>query len=241
MYIFGRNPVLESLRSGEPVAKIFFRYGTRGETINEIRTLARKRNVPYVTLSKQKFERLGKTENSQGIGALIEDVRTVALEDLLAVHREQDAAFYIALDSITDPHNVGAILRSAECAGVHGIILPVRDTAPLTETVVKASSGSITHQVIARVNNLHQTLEQLKKKGVWIVGMDSEGDTDLLAMDGDRPLCIVVGSEGKGLRPLIKRSCDLMVRIPMWGHIESLNASVAAALVMYEVRRKRLG
>ncbi len=241
MYIHGRIPILEAIRAGKNIAKIFFRYGVHGESLREIRVLARKHRIPMVELPKQKFDRLGDTENAQGIVALVEDVETLELSDLLTFHKEQDAAFFIALDSITDPHNVGAIIRTAECAGVHGVILPVRESSPLTETVIKASAGAVSHQRIAKVGNLHHALEEMKSHNIWIAGLDEDGDTDLFQLDGTMPLCLVIGSEGKGMRPLIRKSCDMLVRIPLWGRIESLNASVAAALAMYEVRRKRIG
>jgi len=240
MYIYGRNPILEIVKSGKAVAKIFIRYGTHGEAVSEVKRLARKFNIPFVELDKKKFDRLSDVSNAQGIVALVEEVNTLELPDLLAIKREQDPPFFLALDSITDPHNVGAIIRSAECAGVHGIIIPKHDSAQLTDTVMKTSAGAATHQPIARVGNLHQTLVDVKAAGIWIAGLAGDGDIDLFVLDGQLPLCLVIGSEGKGMRPLIRKTCDMMVRIPMWGRIDSLNASVAAALVMYEVRRKRL-
>lgn len=240
MYIHGRNPIIEAFRSGATVAKIFIRFGTQGHVVEEIKRYAREHGVAVTQLDKQKFDRLGAPKEAQGIVALIEDITPLSLEELLAMRREQDPPFYLAVDNVTDPRNLGAILRSAECAGVHGIILPQRDSSPITDVVVKTSAGATAHLPIARVGNLHQALLQLKDADVWVAGLDADGDTDLLAFDGFRPLCLVVGSEGKGLRPLIRKSCDILLRIPMWGHVGSLNASVAAALALYEVRRRRL-
>jgi 23S rRNA (guanosine2251-2'-O)-methyltransferase len=240
MYIFGRNPVLEALKAEQEITKIFIRFGTHGDTVRDIMRRAKTAHIPVSQLDRQKFDRLGAGQAAQGVAALVEDVATVDLADLLAISREQDPPFFVALDSITDPHNVGAIIRSAECTGAHGVILPKHDSASITDVVVKASAGAVSHIPVARVGNLHQALEELKRNGIWVAGLAGEGDTDLLQFDGFRPLCLVIGSEGKGLRPVIRSACDILIRIPMWGHIDSLNASVAAALAMYEVRRRRL-
>ncbi|MFZ1730289.1 MAG: 23S rRNA (guanosine(2251)-2'-O)-methyltransferase RlmB [Bacteroidota bacterium] len=240
MYIYGRNPIIEAFRSGTTVAKIFVRFGTQGHVVDEIKRYAREHDVLVTQLDKQKFDRLGAPSEAQGIVALIEEITQLSLHELLALQHEQDPPFYLAVDNVTDPRNLGAILRSAECAGVHGIILPHRDSSPITDVVVKTSAGATAHLPIARVDNLHQALLQLKESDIWVAGLDAEGDSDMIGFDGYRPICLVVGSEGKGLRPLIKKACDILLRIPMWGKVESLNASVAAALMLYEVRRKRL-
>ncbi len=241
MQIHGRQPVIEALKSGKTISKIYFRFGIHGGAVSEIEYLARKAKVVTVVLPKQKFDKLGgDPSTTQGIIALIEDIEPLTLDELLSITREQDPPFFIALDSITDPHNVGAIIRSAECAGAHGVIIPVRDSAMISDTVVKASAGAVSHIPIAKVDNLRQALDELKRNNIWIAGLAGEGDTDMFQFDGYIPLCIVVGSEGKGIRPSILSACDFKVRIPMWGEIGSLNASVAAALMLYEVRRKRL-
>jgi len=241
MYIHGRKPVIEALRAGKEISKIYFRYGVHGEILGQIEHLARKAGIATTTLSKQKFDKLGGNPNTnQGVVAFVEDVKPISLDELLTIEREQDPPFFIALDSITDPHNVGAIIRSAECAGAHGIILPTRDSAQITDTVVKTSAGAVSHIPIAKVDNLRQSLDKLKEHKIWIAGLDGDGDTDLFQFDAFIPLCIVVGSEGKGIRPSIMSACDFRVRIPLWGQIESLNASVAAAMMLYEVRRKRI-
>ncbi|MBR9977061.1 MAG: 23S rRNA (guanosine(2251)-2'-O)-methyltransferase RlmB [Bacteroidetes bacterium] len=240
MYIHGRNPIIEALRSSSRVAKIFIRFGTQGHIVEEIRRLARNHGVPVTQLDKQKFDRLGAPREAQGIVALVEEITQLSLEDMLALRHEQDPPFLLAVDNVTDPRNLGAILRSAECAGVHGIILPQRDSSPITDVVVKTSAGATAHLPIARVGNLNQAMLRIKQADIWIAGLDAEGETDLLDFDAFRPLCLVVGSEGKGLRPIIRNSCDILLRIPMWGKVASLNASVAAAIAMYEVRRKRV-
>jgi len=240
MYIHGRNPIIEAFRAGTTVAKVFIRFGTQGHVVEEIKRYAREHGVPVTQLDKQKFDRLGAPREAQGIVALIEEISLLPLEELIAMRREQDPPFFLAVDNVTDPRNLGAILRTAECAGVHGIILPQRDSSPITDVVTKTSAGATAHLPIARVGNLHQALLQLKEADIWVAGLDADGDIDLLEFDGYRAICLVVGSEGKGLRPLIRKSCDMLLRIPMWGQVSSLNASVAAALALYEVRRKRM-
>jgi 23S rRNA (guanosine2251-2'-O)-methyltransferase len=241
MNIHGRKPIIEALKAGKEISKIYFRFGVEGEVLDKIRYLARKAAVPTVTLSKQKFDKLGnKPATTQGVIAFIEDIKPITLEELMQIQREQDPPFFIALDSITDPHNVGAIIRSAECAGAHGIILPTHDSAQITDTVVKTSAGAVSHMPIAKVENLAQALQKLKENNILIAGLDDDGDTDLFAFEAYIPVCIVVGSEGKGIRPSVLDACDIRIRIPMWGQIGSLNASVAAAVMLYEVRRKRV-
>jgi 23S rRNA (guanosine2251-2'-O)-methyltransferase len=240
MYIHGRNPIIEAFRSGTTVAKIFIRFGTQGHVVEEIKRYAREHGVPVTQLDKQKFDRLGAPREAQGIVALIEEITPLTLEELLALRHEQDPPFFLAVDNVTDPRNLGAILRTAECAGVHGVILPQRDSSPITDVVMKTSAGATAHLPIARVGNLHQALLRIKEADIWVAGLDADGNDDLIAFDGYRPICLVVGSEGKGLRPLIRKACDILLRIPMWGQVDSLNASVAAALALYEVRRKRL-
>jgi 23S rRNA (guanosine2251-2'-O)-methyltransferase len=239
MIVIGRNPVREILASGKDVSKVYIRFGAQAESFGEIHRLAGARKIPVVTLPKMKFDRLGNMQHAQGIAALVEEIEAFELEDLLALTHEQDAPFFVALDGITDPHNLGAIIRSAECAGVHGMVLPKHDSAMISDTVMKTSSGAASHLPLARVVNLQQAFDAMKEQGIWIAGLDADGDTDLLSFDGALPVCVVVGSE-RGMRPIVRKQCDMVVRIPMWGKVDSLNASVAAALMLYEVRRKRL-
>ncbi len=239
MLIIGRNPVLEALRGGGRVSKLYLRFGVHGESVMELQRLARARRIPAVVLPKQKFDRLGNVLHSQGIAALVEDAQILELDELLARNVEQDPPFLAALDSIKDPHNLGAIMRTAVCAGAHGIVLPQRDTAMINETVAKASAGAAGLLPAARVASLPQALEVIKEHGIWIIGLAGDGDTDLFSFDGARPVCVVIGSE-RGMRPIVRKRCDDVVRIPMWGEVDSLNASVAAALMFYEIRRSRL-
>ncbi len=240
MHIIGRKPVLEALRAGKNISKIYLLFGAHGDPLPQIRREARERKVPVIELPKKKFDRYAELGTTQGIVALVEDVRTWELEDLLAAVPPGEKPFFVALDAIQDPHNAGAIIRTAECAGAHGVILPRHDSAPLTETVVKAAAGATAHIRIARVGNLAQALAALKERDIWIAGMDDEGKSDLFRFDGDIPLCLVIGNEAQGMRPIIKKLCDTILRIPMRGKVSSLNASVAAGLAMYEVVRRRI-
>lgn len=239
MYIFGRQPVLEALKSDKRIAKIYIQFGTHGEIIGQITRRARELKVPFVELSKQKFQRIGDVQNSQGVAALIEDIQTCELDDVFDNIPVDEKPFLLALDSIEDPHNIGALMRTAECSGVHGIIIPKHRSAPITDVVLKTSAGAASHVRIVRTSNLAITLNELKRNNIWIVGLDEDGATDLFDFDSNIPLCIVIGNEAKGMRPIIRKLCDYTIRIPMWGKISSLNASVAGALMMYEVRRKR--
>ncbi len=240
MYIVGRKPVMEALRSQTTVAKVFLRFGAQGGAIEEIRFLCRRAKVPCVELPREKFARISQDGTlDQGVAALVEDVNLRELGDVLVPHPSGAPPFFIALDSITDPHNAGAIIRTAECAGAQAVILPRDGSTMITDVVVKASAGAVAHMPIVRVANLHRALEEMKMHDIWIVGLDSNTGSSLFSTDLSVPICVVVGSEGKGMRPLIRKICDILVHIPMAGRIGSLNASVAAALMMYEVMRCR--
>ena len=239
MIIFGRQAVLEALRAGTEISKIYFLYGSHGKIIGDIHQEARNRKIPLVELPQQKFDRLGNVSHAQGCAALVEEVRHIDVNDLLRKSDATNAVLLLALDEIEDPHNLGALLRTAHCAGIQAVILPKHQSAPITDTVVKASAGATNYIPIAKVSNLPQTLKALKEQNIWIIGLDGEGTVDLFDFQADRNLCLVVGSEGKGLRPTVKKVCDEIVRIPMEGKISSLNASVAGALMMYEVLRKQ--
>ncbi len=240
MYIIGRNPVLEALKSAQKPTKIFILFGSHGPAIQRIRQLAKIDRIPVIELSRQKFVRLAPGSSAQGVAALIEDVPILQLDELIASLPLHEPAFLLACDGITDPHNLGALIRTAESAGVHGVIVPARNSAPITETVIKTSAGAAHHIAVARVGNLAQCLAKLKDAGIWIIGTDSDGDADLFRFDGNRDVCLVVGSEGKGMRPVVRKACDVVLRIPQFGKINSLNASVAGALAMYEIRRSRM-
>lgn len=240
--IAGRKPVMEALRSGTSIEKIVLLVGIQGSIIGEIRGLAEGRRVPVVQANKQQFRELASDQTTQGVVAIVPTKKFADVEAILEIPvRRGEVGFLLILDEIEDPHNLGALVRTAECAGVHGVILPRHRSAPVTSTVVKASAGATEHIAMAEVTNITATLGQLKKAGYWIVGLDGESDRVFTDVDYTTPVGLVVGNEGKGIRRLVREHCDHLVRIPLFGKIESLNASVAGALAMYEVARKRRG
>jgi 23S rRNA (guanosine2251-2'-O)-methyltransferase len=238
--IVGRQPVLEALKSRQPIERILILHGTSGSHIDQAKQLARKLAIPVKETDKERFVELAGDTLTQGIIAIIDTYRYAEIEEILAIAQQKnEPPFILVLDEIEDPHNLGALIRSAECAGIHGIIIPLHNAASVNSTVAKTSAGATAHLPIARVTNIAQTLDELKKNGVWIVGADMESDKLYFEHDYRGPLAIVIGNEGKGLRRLVKEKCDFLVKIPMHGKIESLNASVAGALVMFEAVKSR--
>ncbi|MDP2207941.1 MAG: 23S rRNA (guanosine(2251)-2'-O)-methyltransferase RlmB [Bacteroidota bacterium] len=238
--IVGRNPVIEALRAATPIVKIFLLHGIRGGNIETIYSLAKERKIPCIEINRNKFEELTSDDVNQGVAAIIEEKKFVDVDDILEIAlTKEELPLILILDEIQDPQNLGAIIRTAECAGVHGVIIPKHNAAPVTSTVTKASAGAVEYVAMARVTNIAQTIDELKENGVWIVGTDSSADKKYTELDYKIPLALVVGSEGRGMRRLVKEKCDFLVKIPLFGKIESLNASVAAALLVYEVVRKR--
>ena len=237
--IGGKNPVVEALRSGRELNKIWIAEGLNKKSIGEILSLAKESGIIVQAVPKQKLDGMLDV-NHQGIIASVAAYSYAELDDLFAVakNRSEDP-FFLILDELEDPHNLGSILRTADAAGVHGIIIPKRRSVGLTGVVAKASTGAIEHIPVVRVNNLSQTVEELKKAGVWIAGTDAKGSQDYRTMDATLPLAIIIGSEGKGMSRILKEKCDFLYHLPMVGHVTSLNASVAASLLMYEVLRKR--
>jgi len=238
--IIGRQPVLEALKSRQPIERILILHGTSGSHIDQIKQLARKLAIPVKDSDKERFAELAGDTQAQGILAIIDSYRYVEVEEILAIAQEKsEPPFIMILDEIEDPHNLGALIRSAECAGVHGVIIPLHNAASVNSTVVKTSAGATAHLPIARVTNIAQTLDELKKAGVWIVGTEMKAGKLSYGNEYRGALAIVVGNEGKGIRRLVKEKCDFLVKIPMHGKIESLNASVAGALVMFEAAKNR--
>lgn len=236
--IAGKNPVLEALRSGREINKLWIAEGVKKTGVQELMDLARERGVLVQFVPKQKIDKLA--ENHQGIVASVAAYDYAELEDLFAVAQaKQEDPFFIILDELEDPHNLGSIMRTADAIGVHGIIIPKRRAVGLTAVVAKASTGAIEHVPVVRVTNLAQTVDELKERGVWIAGTDAQGSADYRKMDATLPLAVIIGSEGKGMARLLRDKCDFLYHLPMIGHVTSLNASVAAALLMYEVYRKR--
>ncbi|HWP82288.1 MAG TPA: 23S rRNA (guanosine(2251)-2'-O)-methyltransferase RlmB [Bacteroidota bacterium] len=237
--IAGRHPVLEALKAGEQLEKIILHHGAHGPAIDQIRSLARQRGVVVVEANKERFRELGEGTD-QGVVALRSDVTYAEIEDLLQIAKERnEPPFLLILDEIEDPHNLGALIRTAECAGVHGVIIPKHHSATVSSTVTKAAAGATAYVRIAKVTNIAQTLDELKSLGLWIVGTDSAGEKAYDGIDYNGPIAVVIGSEGKGIRRLVKEKCDFLVRIPLYGKIASLNASVAGALVLFEAAKVR--
>ena len=238
--IEGRNSVLELLESGRDINKIFVTRGEKHGSINKILAIARERKIIVVEKSQKQMEEMAQEENYQGVIAIVPPFEYVEVEDILAYANEkQEPPFVLILDGIEDPHNLGSIIRTAETAGVHGIIIPKRRAASVNSTVNKASAGAVEHMKIARVTNITDTIDQLKQAGLWICGTDMNTDKYYYDEDFTGGIGIVIGSEGFGMSRLVKENCDFMVKIPMKGKITSLNASVSAGIIMYEVVKQR--
>jgi len=235
----GRNPVLEALKSNRTINKILVAKGEKHGSIREILRLAKEKGLIVQEVDRKKLDGLAESGSHQGVMAYVSPQAYVELEDILERAQEKgEAPFIVLLDGIEDPHNLGSILRSADGAGAHGVIIPERRAVGLTAIVGKTSAGAIEYLPVARVTNISQTIESLKEKGFWVVGAHMEGDSYTKAnLTG--PLALVVGGEGKGLGRLVKEKCDFLVSIPMRGKVSSLNAAVAASLLMYEVVRQR--
>jgi 23S rRNA (guanosine2251-2'-O)-methyltransferase len=240
--IAGRKPVIEALRSDREIDRIVFLIGVQGKVIDDIRSAAQARGVQVVDAAKAEFRVLATDTMTQGVVAVIpERRRTVGVQEIIERSRiSGEKPFLLILDEIEDPHNLGALIRTAEGAGVHGVIIPKHRSAPLTPAVVKTSAGATEHMAIAEVTNIVQTIDWLKSEcGVWIVGLALEGDRDFTAADYTDAVAVVVGNEGKGIRRLVREHCDFLVRIPMRGKVGSLNASVSGGIVLYEAVRQR--
>lgn len=241
MTVEGRNPVFEALSAGRPIDKIWISETVRLGGVAKITELARQKQIPVQFVKPQKVDSMSQTEASQGIVALCSAVQYAQLEDLFQKAAEKDTQpFFILADEITDPHNLGAIIRSANAAGADGVIIPKNRSVGLDAVVAKTSAGALYHTPVVRVTNLVQTAEGLKERGLWLVGADMNGSSGLYDTDLTGAVGLVVGSEGKGISRLLKNTCDFLVSIPMLGETESLNASVAAAVMMYEIVRQRL-
>ena len=238
--IIGRNPVIEALKSGREIDKLLVS-GTGEGSMIKIIALAKERGIPVLKADKSALDKLAQGGVHQGVAAYTTAYSYKELEDILAkARRQQEEPLIIILDNLEDPHNLGAIMRTAECAGAHGIIIPKRNSCGLTETVAKTSAGAIEYIPCIRVSNLVRTLKELKERGFWIAACDMGGQ-EYYKTDLTGKLAIVIGSEGSGISKLVKENCDFTVSIPMVGKITSLNASNAAAVLMYEVRKQRDG
>lgn len=240
--IEGRNAVIEALRAGRAIDKIFLAKGDVDKTLGHIASKARAAGVVVVECDRRKLDFMSATHAHQGVIALCAVREYCTVDDILALAAErEEKPFVIVCDEISDPHNLGAIIRSAECAGAHGVVIPKRRSAGLTAIVDKASAGAAEHMLIARVPNLPAALDTLKSRGLWVYGTAADGQCGLWDTDFTGPMALVIGSEGDGMGRLVRESCDFTVSLPMKGKVSSLNASAAAGIVMYEVLRQRLG
>ncbi|CAM4251874.1 23S rRNA (guanosine(2251)-2'-O)-methyltransferase RlmB [Paenibacillus alkaliterrae] len=238
--IAGKHPVLEALRSGRELNKIWIADGAQKSLTQPIVAEAKKQGIVVQFVDKRKLDGLAPGVTHQGVVAQAAAFAYVEVEELLErAGKLGETPFLLLLDEIEDPHNLGSILRTAECTGVHGVIIPKRRSAGLTATVLKTSAGAAEHVPVARVTNLAQTIDKLKEAGVWVAGTDVSASQDVYKMKFDMPLAIVIGNESKGMGRLIKEKCDFLVKLPMLGQLNSLNASVAAGVLMYEVVRQR--
>ena len=238
--IEGRNAVIEALRAGRAIDKIYLARGDVDKTLGHIASRAREKGVVVVECDRRKLDFMSRTHAHQGVIALCAVRDTCSIDDIFAIAEQRgESPFVIVCDEISDPHNLGAIIRSAECAGAHGVIIPKRRSAGLTAIVDKASAGAAEHMAVARVANLPAALQELKKRGLWIYGTAADGRNELWKTDFSGAVALVIGSEGDGMGRLVRECCDFIVSLPMRGQINSLNASAAAAIVMYEVLRQR--
>jgi len=237
--VYGRNPVMEALKGSRNVNRVLLAKGNTDYTLAAIANLARDKGISVQYTDRRKLDTITNGARHQGVLAYCSPVAYVGLDDLLEIAaRRNEKPFLVMLDSVTDPHNVGAVIRSACGAGCHGVIVAKRRAAAITDTVAKASAGSVERIAIAQVSNLNQALETLKKQGIFAIASDKAG-TDYIELDYDMPLVLVVGSEGSGVSHLLKSNCDFVATIPMQGGLESLNCSVAAGILLYEAAKAR--
>lgn len=241
--IYGRNPVLEALNSNTTINKIYVQKGSK--ELTDIKKMAKEKKVVLVEAEKSKLDHMitkenEKLKNSQGVVASVTDYKYYDIEDILEdANNKHEKPFILVLDKIEDPHNLGAIIRTAECMGVHGIIIQKRNACQVTDTVEKVSAGACSYVKIARVTNITDAIRKLKENNIWVYGLDMDGDSNIYNTDFDGAVAIVVGNEGKGISRLVRENCDVIVSIPMYGKINSLNASVSSAISVYEISKQR--
>ncbi len=237
--VIGRNPVLEAIKSGRPIDKILIKKGKYEGSMVPLIKKAKEMGIIIQEADRAKLDALAEGENHQGVIAYVSAHSYVSVDDILKNAEDKgEAPFVIICDKITDPHNLGAIIRTANCVGAHGVIIPKRSSAGINSTVAKTSAGAVEYTGVAKVTNIADTIDKLKKKGLWIAAADMDGES-MYKTDLKGALGIVVGSEGSGVSRLVKEKCDFIISIPMYGEINSLNASVAAGVVMYEAVRQR--
>lgn len=238
--IIGRKPVLEALKADVDIEQIICSFGLKGESISQILNLARKKGIKIKEYSNQKFKELVQDQNSQGIAAVKSSYNYSSLQEVISKSKKSPLPLLLLLDSIQDPHNLGAIIRTAESAGVDGIVITIHNSAAITSTVEKTSAGAVSHVKIAQITNLNQTIKTLKEQGFWVVGSYLSNNTqDYTTIDYKIPIAIIMGNEEKGLHKHAAENCDFLASIPMLGKIQSLNVSVATGVLLYEIIRQR--
>lgn len=238
-WITGKNAVLEALKAERPINKIFISDQLQQQAAKKFEAAVKNNNILVQRVPKQKIDQLV-DGNHQGVAASVAAYEYSDMEDLFSLAAERgEEPFFLILDELEDPHNLGSIIRTADASGAHGVIIPKRRSVGLTAVVAKTSAGAVEHVPVVRVTNLARTIDELKERFVWVVGTAADGAEDYRELDGTLPLALVIGNEGKGISRLTKEKCDWLVRLPMTGHVESLNASVSASLLMYEVYRNR--
>ncbi len=239
-YIIGMNPIIEAIQSNHYINKIYIAEGMQKSKIEKLTSVAKENKIFIQFVPRKKIDQLTQSKGHQGIVATIAAYKYYDIYEILEnIKKEQLMPLLIMLDEIEDPHNLGSILRTADVVGANGIIIPERRSVGLTSTIAKTSAGAVEYVPVARVTNLTQTLEVLKKEGFWIVGADALSNKYYTEVDYKMPICLVIGSEGKGISRLVKEKCDFIVKLPMKGHVNSLNASVAASIIMYEIYKQR--
>ena len=238
----GRNALTEALKAGRTIDKVFIADGDTDRALQRLAAQAKEAGAVIVPVDRRKLDQMSTTRSHQGVIALAAAHDYFTIDDILeeAASRGENALIVVC-DELSDPHNLGAIMRSAECAGAHGVIIPKRRSVGLTATVAKASAGAVEYMKVARVTNINACLKDLKDKGVWVFGTAAEGSIPMYKADLTGPAAIVIGNEGDGLSQLVRKNCDMLVHIPMKGKISSLNASAAASILLYEAVRQRLG
>ena len=236
----GRNAVIELLESGKDINKLYITKGEKNGSINKIIALAKENKVVIVEKDKKQMEEMAQTDNYQGVIAIVPPFEYCEIDDILNYAKEKEEnPFVLILDGIEDTHNLGAIIRTAETAGVHGIIIPKRRAASVNSTVSKVSCGAVEYMRIARVSNITDSINKLKEEGLWICGTSISAEKYYFNQDLTGPLGIVIGNEGKGMSDLVEKNCDFLVKIPMMGNVESLNASVSTGIIVYEALKQR--
>lgn len=240
-FIVGRNAVREALRSRRPFNKVLVQEGSHGGSLSEILELAQEQKIPVEKVSREVLDRLADGVRHQGVAAQGAPVAFQDLDTVLArVESRGEVPLLLLLDELQDPQNVGALIRTANAAGVHGVLLPQRRSCPLNAVVAKISAGAIEYVPVIQIGNIPQTMKQMKKRGFWIAGADMDGEDQYFDANLTGPMVLVVGAEGKGLGRLVKENCDFIVRIPMLGQVSSLNASVAGGILLYDIVRQRI-